>query len=43
MLSSDYNVLRSTVLAMNNFIQLSYCQSVVAQLAQSFRGRGQNV
>ena len=28
MLSSDYNVLRSTVIAMNNFIQCSHCQSV---------------
>jgi len=25
MLSSDYNILRSTVIAMNNFIQCSYC------------------
>jgi len=30
MLSSDYNVLRSTVIAMNNFIQCSYCQAAVA-------------
>jgi len=28
MLSSDYNVLRSTVIAMNNFIQYSHCQAV---------------
>jgi len=28
MLSSDYNVLRSTVIAMNNFIQCSHCQAV---------------
>jgi len=27
MLSSDYNVLRSTVVAMNNFIQCSLCQA----------------
>jgi len=28
MLSSDYNVLRSTVIAMNNFIQYTHCQAV---------------
>jgi len=28
MLSSDCNVLRSTVIAMNNFIQCSHCQPV---------------
>jgi len=28
MLSSDYNVLRSTVIAMNNFIQSSHCQAL---------------
>jgi len=30
MLNSDYNVLRSTVIAMNNFIQCNYCQATVA-------------
>jgi len=30
MLSSDYNVLRSTVIAMDNFIQCCYCQAAVA-------------
>jgi len=29
-LSSDYNVLRSTVIVLNNFIQYSHCQSVQA-------------
>ena len=28
MLSSDYNVLRSTVIAMKNFIQYTHCQAV---------------
>jgi len=28
MLSSDYNVLHSTVIALNNFIQYSHCQVV---------------
>ena len=28
MLSNDYNVLRSTVIAMNNFILCSHCQAV---------------
>jgi len=32
MFSSDYNVLRLTVIAMNNFIQYTHCQA-----AQSFR------
>jgi len=28
MLNSDYNVVRSTVIAMNNFIQCTHCQAV---------------
>ena len=28
MLSSDYNILRSTVIAMNNFIQYTHCQAL---------------
>jgi len=28
MLNSDYNVLRSTVIVMNNFIQCSHCEAV---------------
>jgi len=30
MINSDYNVLRLTVIAMNNFIQWNYCQAAVA-------------
>jgi len=30
MLNSDYSVLCSTVIAMNNFIQCNYCQAAVA-------------
>jgi len=28
MLRSDYNILRSTIIALNNFIQYSHCQVV---------------
>jgi len=36
MLSSDYNVLRSTAIALNKFIQYSHCQVVQPFLLNAF-------